>query len=295
MAGAKLPGVTPSTRAGRLRALIDAGQPFLAADCYSALTGRIIEQAGFEAAYMGGHATSMMHYAIPDCGIYTPTEMIEQAGRVAEAISIPLIVDADQAGETVADVHRSVRRYEQVGVAGLHLEDEVNPKHSSWRGALVPVEEMQARLETAVRARRDPAFVVIARCDELYSSGGGGTGSLEETVRRAVAYAEAGADLFLPTHATAEQLEEIAEAVPIPLAGFGSLSPRLTLALATGWGVAGAVREHRRWAAVLRTHGELPAEAFAFEGRDELIDQALYDGVVAAWARRTGRPVLPDQ
>src|SRR5438874_8152359 len=101
----------------RLRQLL-AGDPFVAADCYSALTARIVEHVGFSAAYMGGHATGMMHYAIPDNGILAPTEMIEQAGRVAEAVSIPVIADADQAGESVADVHRNIRRYERVGVAG---------------------------------------------------------------------------------------------------------------------------------------------------------------------------------
>lgn len=279
------------TPAQVLRHLVTSGVPFVAADCYSALTGRIVEQAGFAAAYMGGHATSMMHYAVPDCGVFTPSEMIEQAARVAEAISIPLIVDADQAGETVADVHRSIRGYERVGVAGVHLEDEVNPKHSAWSGALQPIPEMQARLEVATRARQDDAFVVIARCDELYADGGGGSGSLEETIRRGAAYAEAGADLFLPTFATEEQLRAIADEVPLPLVGFGPLKPQVTVALATGWGVAGAAREHRRWAAHLHEHGELPPEAFGFEGRDELIEQAEYDALVARWARRTGRPL----
>ena len=79
----------------------------------------------------------MMHYAIPDNGVFTPTEMIEQAGRVAEAIAIPLIVDADQCGETVADVYRSIQRYEHAGVAGIHMEDEIPPKHSKWDGPLL--------------------------------------------------------------------------------------------------------------------------------------------------------------
>jgi 2-methylisocitrate lyase-like PEP mutase family enzyme len=93
----------------KLRSLM-AGEPFMAAECYSALSARIVEEVGFPAAYMGGHGTSMMHFAIPDNGVFTPTEMIEQAGRVAEAISIPLIIDADQCGETVADVYRSIQR-----------------------------------------------------------------------------------------------------------------------------------------------------------------------------------------
>jgi 2-methylisocitrate lyase-like PEP mutase family enzyme len=274
-----------------LRSLIGGGKPFIAADCYSALTARIVQQVGFPAAYMGGHATGMMHYAVPDCGVLTPTEMIEQAGRVAEAVSIPLIVDADQAGESVADVHRSIRRYEAAGVAGVHIEDEITPKHSAFDGPLMSIADMQARLGAATDARQDDDFVIIARCDELYSQGGGGSGSLDEAIRRAVAYAEAGADVFLPTFASEEQIPLIAAEVSIPIAGFGKLVDGLAFSLFTGWGTSSAARAHRQWAEYLLEHGELPPEATAFPGKDELIDQATYDGVVATWAARTGRPV----
>ena len=126
----------------RFRELL-AGPPFIAADCYSGLTARIVEDVGFPAAYMGGHSTSMMHYAIPDYGVFTSTEMIEVAGRVAEAIDIPLVVDADEAGESVASVHRAIRRYEHAGLAGVHIEDEVDPKHSVWDGPLLPIPDLQ--------------------------------------------------------------------------------------------------------------------------------------------------------
>ncbi len=134
-----------------LRELMNGKDPFIAADCYSALTARIIEHIGFKAAYMGGHATGMMHYAVPDCGVLTPTEMIEQAARVAETIAIPVIVDADQAGESVADVYRSVGRYERSGVAGIHIEDEIAPKHSAYDGPLLSISDMQARIGAASR------------------------------------------------------------------------------------------------------------------------------------------------
>jgi 2-methylisocitrate lyase-like PEP mutase family enzyme len=275
-----------------LKSLI-AGEPFVAADCYSALSGRIVEEVGFPAAYMGGHATGMMHYAIPDCGVLTPTEMVEQAARVAEAISIPLIVDADQAGESIADVHRTIRRYEQVGVAGVHIEDEIAPKHSAYDGPLMPIVEMQARISVAAEARVDADFVIIARCDELYSVGGGGSGSLEEAIRRGLAYAEAGADVYLPTFAVPEQIPLIAAEVPIPIAAFGNLVEGLAFSLATGWGVASAARSHRQWAIQLRDHGELPPEAFEFPGKAETINQVGYDAIVEAWAIRTGRPLRP--
>lgn len=274
-----------------LRDLMNGEEPFIAADCYSALTGRIVEHVGFKAAYMGGHATGMMHYAIPDNGVFTPTEMIEQAARVAEAISIPLVVDADQAGETVADVYRSVGRYERVGVAGVHIEDEIAPKHSAYDGPLLPIADMRARIAAAVEGRRDPDFVIIVRSDELYREGGGGTGSLEETIKRGVAYAEAGADAFLPTFATEEQIARIAEAVKIPVGMYGKLCPGMQFSLFTGFGTAAAARAHHELSTYLLEHGELPPVAFGFPDKDTLIDQGPYDGVVRMWAERTGRPI----
>ena len=274
-----------------LRALLESGEPFLAADCYSALTGRIVEQVGFRAAYMGGHATSMMHYAIPDNGIYTPTEAIEQAGRVAEAISIPLVIDADGPGDTVADVYRSIRRYERVGVAGIHMEDEVTPKHSAWEGALMPIEQMQEKIEAAVSARTDPDFIIIARCDEFYHEGGGGTNSFDEALARGLAYEEAGADVFLPTFAEETQIAALREHLTIPIGAYGSLKPGVTISLATGWGVASAATVHQKWAAHLMEHGELPEEAFAFDNKDSLIDQGLYDDLIGKWARRRDLPL----
>jgi 2-methylisocitrate lyase-like PEP mutase family enzyme len=268
-----------------------AGDPFMAAECYSALSARIVEDVGFPAAYMGGHGTSMMHYAIPDNGAFTPTEMIEQAGRVAEAISIPLIVDADQCGETVADVYRSIQRYEHAGVAGIHIEDEIPPKHSKWDGPLLSVADMQARIRAAVTARRDPDFLIIVRCDELYAVGGGGSGSLDEAVRRGVAYQEAGADAFLPTFATQEQVAAIRAQVTVPIVGFGSIMPGLDIVLSTGWGTASAARVHRQFASHLLEHGNLPPEAFEFPAKAVVIRQDPYDAVIEAWVTSTGRPL----
>jgi 2-methylisocitrate lyase-like PEP mutase family enzyme len=164
-------------QAQKLRALIDSGQPFIAADAYSAVTGRIVEQVGFPAAYLGGHACSAFHYALPDYGMFSQVEQIEQAARIVAAIDIPLIVDADQLGETVADAFHFTRRHERAGIAGFHVEDEVNPKHSSYSNGLMPIAEMQAKIAACAKAREDPAFVIIARCDELYPDklrGGGG-------------------------------------------------------------------------------------------------------------------------
>src|SRR6516162_10104807 len=133
-------------QAQKLRALLDTGEPFITGDAYSALTARIVERVGFKAAYLGGHACSAFHYAIPDNGIFPQVEQIEQAARIAAVIDIPLIADADTLGETVADAYHFTRRYERAGIAGFHVEDEINPKHSSYAGGLLPIGDMQARI-----------------------------------------------------------------------------------------------------------------------------------------------------
>src|ERR1700761_8505384 len=117
-------------RGKALRALIEKGEHFVCGDTYSALTGRICEYVGFPAAYLGGHAASAFHYAVPDNGVYSQVEQIDQASRIANVISIPLIVDGDTLGETVADAYHFTRRYIQQGIAGFHVEEGRNPKHS---------------------------------------------------------------------------------------------------------------------------------------------------------------------
>jgi 2-methylisocitrate lyase-like PEP mutase family enzyme len=267
------------------------GGAFLAGDCYSALTARIVQHVGFPAAYMGGHSTGMMHHAIPDYGVFTPTEMIEQAARVAEAIEIPLIVDADEAGETVDSIYRTIRRYDRAGVAGVHIEDEAHPKHSPFDGPLIPVEEMQARISAAVEGRRSDDFVVIARCNEFQVANGGGTGSRDEAIRRAIAYADAGADAFLPTFATAEDIAAIAAATDIPLGGYGPLLPQMRFSLFTGYGTAVAARAHLETSRYVLEHGTLPE---GFEGvpmKPDLLQEPVYDDLIRRWAEKTGRPI----
>lgn len=278
--------------AHKLRELINSGQHFIAADAYSALTGRIVERVGFQAAYLGGHACSAFHYAVPDNGIFSQVEQIEQAGRIAAAIDIPLIADADTLGETVADAFHFTRRYERAGIAGFHVEDETNPKHSTYSNGLISIADMQARLEACVKARRDPDFVIIARCDELYSSSyrGGGTGSMEEALRRGRAYAEAGADVLVYPTATPEMTAELLRSVPVPICVLGHPIPHTAFTLYTGWGWTGAAQLHLERARKLYTMGSLDVD-ITLDGKDFLLEQDVYDALVEDWARKTGRPV----
>ncbi len=281
-----------------LRALIDKGEHFVAGDCYSALTARISEHVGFPAVYLGGHACSAFHYAVPDNGIYSQVEQIEQASRIANAISIPLIADADTLGETIADAYHFTRRYIQQGIAGIHVEDEVNPKHSRYVNGLCSIKDQQERIDAIVRARKDSGrdFVIIARCDELYPNegGGGGTGSMEEAIRRGHAYAEAGADaLFYPPRPdpVPALVQEFGTKIPVATMGFSVPGARFNMATG-GWVTAAA--NHLKMARELMESGQVQSANYNFPEKGELIDQPFYDSLITEWAERTGRPTRPN-
>lgn len=291
-----------------LRALLESPEPCIVPEAYSALTARIVEHVGFRAAYVGGHPIGQMHYAIPNCGVLTSAEAIDQAARIADVVTIPIIVDADSLGETVADAHRAVRRYEQVGVSAIHVEDQVNPNHSTYANGLLSVSEMQAKLDAAVRARCDDDFVVIARCDAMFPNAGGDPSlsqdeALEQAIVRGRAYAQVGADAFLvaPTHESAT-IERLAAEVPLPIINYGNPTAGAALSICSGWGVPMAARVHLEMARTIFEAGGLDESMefsltwdapfkknVAYPHKAELIGQDEYDAVIARWVEMTGR------
>ncbi len=280
-----------TTPAQKLRAMIAAREHFIAADTYSVLTARIIEKVGFTAGYMGGHACSAFHYGVPDNGIFSQVEMSEQAGRIAAAVEIPIIADADTLGETVADAFHFARRYARAGVAGIHVEDEVNPKHSKFQNGLCATADMQFRIEAAVRGRGADAMVIIARCDEMYGPPiVGGGGSFEEAVARGKAYAEAGADVMVYPGTSPAQNAELIAALPIPVCVLGPVVPGTAFALHTGWGWMGAAELHLERATELMETGKVTMTSM-FPRKGEFIEQDFYDNLIAEWAGKTGRQV----
>ena len=281
-----------------LRALIDKGEHFVCGDTYSAITGRIVEHVGFPAAYLGGHACSAFHYAVPDNGVYSQVEQIEQASRIANVMNIPLIADADTLGETVADAYHFTRRYIQQGIAGFHVEDERNPKHSKHVNGLWSIEDQQARIDAARRAQKDSGqdFVIIARCDELYTSemGGGGTGSMEEAIKRGHAYIEAGADvLFYPPRPdwVGDLLKAFSPNIKVSTMGFSV--PGAAFNMATGGWVTAAAN-HMKMMRELMDEGQVKSGNWNFPEKYELIDHPLYDGLIEEWADKTGRQSRPN-
>nr|WP_243869390.1 isocitrate lyase/PEP mutase family protein [Amycolatopsis granulosa] len=184
-----------------MRELLAAPGPLVAPGAYDALSARLIEQAGFDVVYLTGFGATASLIGRPDVGLLTGTEMVDQARRLAAAVDVPVIADADTGYGNALNVVRTVRAYEQAGVAGVHLEDQVSPKkcgHLSGK-AVIPREEMAGKVRAAVAARRDPDFVIIARTDAAAVHG------LADAVDRARAYAEAGADLLFVEAPTSEE------------------------------------------------------------------------------------------
>ncbi len=194
----------------RLRELLAADGLIVAPFILNALHARIAESVGFDAVYMTGAGTSA-EKGFPDVGMLTMTEMVTNAKYIANAVDIPVICDADTGYGNALNVQRTVREYEAAGVAGIHIEDQVFPKKCGFFEGkqVIPLEEHVQKIRAALDARRDPDFVIIARCDAYAVTG------WEDTVRRCRAYREAGADLvFVDGIKSVEDLELYARDLP---------------------------------------------------------------------------------
>jgi 2,3-dimethylmalate lyase len=184
----------------RLRELLAGPEPVVAPGAYDALSARLVEQAGFGVVYMTGFGSTASLIGRPDVGLLTGTEMIDNARRIVAAVDVPVIADADTGYGNAVNVVRTVQGYEQAGVAGIHLEDQVMPKkcgHMSGK-AVIGVDEMVGKIRAAVAARRDPDLLLIARTDAA------AVGGIATAIARGRAYADAGADLLFVEAPTSE-------------------------------------------------------------------------------------------
>jgi 2,3-dimethylmalate lyase len=212
MAG--LIGATSGPRA-TLPQLLAAGEMVLAPGCYDALGARLVEEAGFPAAYMTGFGTAASRLGQPDVGLLSLPEMVDNAKWIAAAVDIPVIADADTGYGNAINVIRTVREFEAAGVGAIHLEDQVMPKKCGHMEGkhVVPAGEMAAKVSAAVAARRSSDFLIIARTDARAMEG------LDAALDRARIYREAGADvLFVEAPQSAQEIEAIARSFPdVPL------------------------------------------------------------------------------
>jgi 2-methylisocitrate lyase-like PEP mutase family enzyme len=200
------------SRAARLRALLKQDGMIVAPGAYDCITARTIAQAGFSAVYMTGAGTAAT-LGYPDYGLVTMSEMADNAGRIANAVDVPVIADADTGYGNELNTTRTVREYERRGVAGLHIEDQGFPKKCGHldNKVIVPLDEYLAKVRAAVAARQSPDFLIIARTDSRAALG------LEEAIRRANAALGAGADMaFVEAPQTMEEVAAVPKLVKGP-------------------------------------------------------------------------------
>jgi methylisocitrate lyase len=201
------------TPGARLRAAWSAS-PIMIPGAFNALVAKLAERLGYEAVYLSGGALSAGWAGLPDIGLLTQSEFAGQAAILARATTLPVLCDADTGFGEPINVERTVRLYEEAGVAGLHLEDQVMPKrcgHLSGK-ALVDSGTMTSKVRAAVKARRDPDFVIVARTDAR------GVLGFDAAVNRAREYLAAGADMIFPEALeSADEFARFAQDVNAPL------------------------------------------------------------------------------
>ena len=198
--------------AKRLRALLQQQGLLIAPGAYECIGARVIEQAGFAAVYMTGAGTAAM-LGYPDYGLVTMSEMAENAGRIAGAVRVPVIADADTGYGNELNVTRTVREYERRGVAGLHIEDQGFPKKCGHldNKTVIPLDDYLAKIRAAAAAKTDPDFLLIARTDARAVVG------FDEAVRRMNAALACGADMaFLEAPQTRDEVEAVPKLVRGP-------------------------------------------------------------------------------
>ena len=191
----------------------------------NALFARVIEDLGFEAVYVTGAGVANMHLGVPDIGLTTMTEVRDTVAAIADAISVPIIVDADTGYGHAVNMVRTVRAFERAGAAGIQIEDQVFPKKCGHFAGkhVIEAAEMVQKIKAAVDARHDPSLQIIARTDARAIEG------LDRAIERAQSYIAAGADAtFVEAPTGLEELARIPKELAVPQVAnivFGGKTP----------------------------------------------------------------------
>ncbi|ETI69222.1 2-methylisocitrate lyase [Neobacillus vireti LMG 21834] len=189
-------------------------KPLQVVGTINAYTAMMAERVGYRAIYLSGGGAANASFGLPDLGITTLNDVVEDVRRITNASSLPLLVDADTGFGGAFNIGRTVRLMIQAGAAGIHIEDQVSAKRCGHRPnkAIVSLSEMVDRIKAAVDAKTDPDFLVMARTDALAVEG------LDAAIERACACVEAGADMIFPEAVlTLEQYDIFVKAVGVPV------------------------------------------------------------------------------
>lgn len=286
-------------RRRELVALVARREALIVPGAANALTGRIIADVGFEAAYVTGAGVANSLLGVPDIGLVTMTELAASTAAIAQACPLPLVVDADTGFGNAVNVYRTVRALEQAGAAAIQIEDQVFPKrcgHFDGK-AVIPAAEMCAKVRAAVDARDDANLLVIARTDARATEG------LDAALDRAAAYVEAGADLtFVEAPVSAAEMREITSRLAVPqvanmvVGGRTPLLPqaelramRFGMVLYANAALQAAMRAIAEVLGALRRDGGLEAVADRlanFDERQRLVGKGFYDDLERRYAAR---------
>jgi len=286
----------------RLKRLAAARAATMLPGTPNALFARVIEELGFEAVYVTGAGISNMHLGAPDIGLTTITEVAETTAAIADAVAIPLIVDADTGFGNPVNVTRTVRLLERAGASGIQLEDQVFPKKCGhFKGKdVIPLPEMLQKIHAAVDTRLDQDLQIIARTD-VYAVQG-----FEAALERAAAFAEAGADIiFVEAPTQQEELARIPREIAAPhlvnivFGGFTPEVPRETLremgfsfVLYANAALQAALKAAQDVLTALRDDGSLVNvrdRLASFEERQRMVDKARYDRLEALYRSEAPR------
>ena len=254
------------------------------------LSAKLVEQAGFKAVYASGGAIARST-GVPDIGLLSLTEVLARLREIVKATQLPVIADADTGFGNEINVARTIEEFENIGVAGLHLEDQVFPKrcgHLSGK-QLIDTTDMIKKIETAVKTREDDELLLIARTDAIAVEG------FDAALLRAKEYAAAGADMiFVEAPTSIEQIQQIATEIPGPKLinmFYGGKTPLVPTNTLKQWGYnliiipsdlqRACIRSMQNTLGVIAEHGdsETVAETLAtFAEREAIIDTASFIG-----------------
>jgi 2-methylisocitrate lyase-like PEP mutase family enzyme len=262
----------------------------------NALFARVIEDLGFECVYVSGAGIANMRLGVPDIGLTTMTEIADTVANIADAVGVPLIVDADTGFGNPVNMVRTVRVLERMGAAGIQIEDQVFPKkcgHFSGK-QVIPLEGMLQKVAAAVDTRRDSDLQIIVRTDARAIEG------LDRAIERAQAFVEAGADAtFVEAPTSEDELARIAREIPVPQIAnmvFGGKTPEVgcqrlkemgySAVLYANAPLQAALRAVRECLEALKCEGSLASvsERLAtFEERQNTVAKGTWDALEARY------------
>lgn len=203
-----------SSAGARFRAALAAETPLQVVGAITAYAGLMARRVGYKALYLSGGGVAANSLGMPDLGISTMEDVLTDARRIVDATQLPLLVDIDTGWGGAFNIARTIRSFERVGVAAVHIEDQVGQKRCGHRAGkeVVPREEMVDRVKAAVDAKADRDFVLMARTDAAAVEG------IDKAIERAVAYVEAGADMIFPeAMKTLDDYRRFKAAVKVPI------------------------------------------------------------------------------